>query len=118
MQHAKHTNRPTKRTDVRLATAVAAGLVAISVLSVFAGRAEAQAVCGPRHDIERKLDKGFGEHPVSIGLAEGGNLIEVFAGKDGRTWTILATRPDGLSCLIANGESWQVLPIKVGGPGV
>ena len=51
--------------------------------------------------------KPYNEHPVSMGLAFNGAVIEVFLNSDTGTFTIVATRPSGLSCLVAAGEGWQ-----------
>lgn len=40
--------------------------------------------------------------------------IEVYASPDG-TWTIVTTRPDGMSCLMAAGQAWETLPLIVKG---
>lgn len=37
--------------------------------------------------------------------------IEVFASESG-SFTIVNTRPDGLSCLIAAGENWQAIELE------
>ena len=39
-----------------------------------------------------------------------GNLIQVFAAKDGATWTMVTTRPDGVSCIVGLGQHWEALP--------
>ncbi len=66
----------------------------------------AQSVCGKRSDIVERLSSGFKEQRRSAGLAADGNLVEVFASKTG-TWTIIFTKPGGLTCLVAVGENWQ-----------
>ena len=43
------------------------------------------------------------------GLQSNGALIQVFASKDGMTWTIISTRPDGVSCIVALGQHWEAL---------
>ena len=37
------------------------------------------------------------------------SLIELLTAKDGLTWTIILTSPQGRSCLIASGEGWRPL---------
>ena len=72
------------------------------------GPAHALSNCDVRRSLIAKLDKGFGEYPVAIGLASTGNLLEVLISSDG-TWTILITNPYGLTCIAAAGEHWQTL---------
>jgi hypothetical protein len=43
-------------------------------------------------------------------------VIEVLKAPDGKTWTILFTSPNGASCLVASGEAWQELEVKLNGP--
>ena len=37
----------------------------------------------------------------------------MFTSDGGATWTIILTRPGGTSCLVAAGEAWMTLPVKV-----
>ena len=46
------------------------------------------------------------EAPVALGLASNGNLMEVFASGLGETWTLVMSMPNGISCVVAAGESW------------
>ena len=46
-----------------------------------------------------------------MGLASNGSMIEIFASPNG-SWTIVMTQPDGVTCLMAAGESWEDLPQK------
>lgn len=78
----------------------------VFTVSLFAAPSMAQSVCGKREDIVKRLNTGFEEQPRSAGLAADGNLVEVFASKEG-TWTIIFTKPGGLTCLVAVGDSWQ-----------
>ena len=65
--------------------------------------------CGPRTALLDKLAKEYREAPTAVGLASTGTLVEVLASEDGATWTIVVTRPDGTSCLVAAGQEWQAL---------
>ncbi|NKB60421.1 MAG: hypothetical protein GKS00_29295 [Alphaproteobacteria bacterium] len=75
-------------------------------IALFATPSIAQSVCGKRADIVKRLSSGFEEQRRSAGLAADGNLVEVFASKAG-TWTIIFTKPGGLTCLVAVGDNWQ-----------
>ncbi len=44
---------------------------------------------------------------MAIGLTGNGSVIELFTTGDGSTWTIVITSPDGLSRVVAAGESWM-----------
>lgn len=73
--------------------------------------AQAQGpACVKRKDLLKHLEARFSEVPVALGLSENGSVVEVFAAKDGATWTVTMTMPNGLSCLIASGQEWQDVP--------
>ncbi|MHA6326213.1 hypothetical protein [Roseivivax sp. CAU 1753] len=71
--------------------------------------ASAQTACAPRALIVDRLARQFGEAPQSVGLVASDTLIEVFASDESGTWTILMTRADGISCLVANGSAFETL---------
>lgn len=62
--------------------------------------------CGKRTEVIRMLREQFGEGVVAHGLAHSGAVAELFTGPNG-TWTIVATSPDGMSCMVGAGQSWQ-----------
>ena len=76
----------------------------------------AQPACQSRDDIDQLLTQRFSEVPTALGLQSNGDLIQVFVSKDGATWTIVTTRPDGISCIVALGEHWQALDDAVADP--
>ena len=90
-------------------------LAMLASVALSGGPAHAQSNCEARSSLIAKLDKGFGEQPIAIGLASTGNVLEVLISSDG-TWTIPVTSPDGLACIAAAGEHWQTLK-KLKAPG-
>lgn len=52
------------------------------------------------------LKEQYGERAMAHGLAHTGAVAEIFTSPKG-TWTIIATSPNGMSCMIGSGESWQ-----------
>jgi hypothetical protein len=64
--------------------------------------------CAKREDVVRILRESFGEHPVGHGLATTGAMAELFSSASG-SWTIVATSPSGMSCMVGSGESWQTV---------
>lgn len=70
--------------------------------------AQAQTTnCAERGQIVRQLQERFGEHRQGMGLQGGQSIVEVFVSADSRTWSILLTRPNGISCLVAAGQGWD-----------
>jgi hypothetical protein len=72
--------------------------------------------CHSHSDLAEMLGKKFAEQPAALGLQSNGHLLEVFVANDGASWTIVVTRPDGWSCIVAVGERWESLPNPVTGP--
>jgi hypothetical protein len=46
-----------------------------------------------------------------MGLANNGTMLEIATSGEG-SWTILVTRPDGVSCVVATGEAWERVPLQ------
>ena len=70
-----------------------------------------QQFCAKRPDLLRHLESSYQEAPVSMGLADNGNVVEVFSAKDGSTWTITISLPNGLTCMVASGQFWEIAPV-------
>ncbi len=89
-----------------------AGLAALALgLALAAAPAFGQAACGERDAITSALLANHGEVLVARGLATDGVMIEVLAAESG-TFTVLLTRPTGVSCLITAGDYWETLPLE------
>lgn len=93
-------------------------IVLLSILllgpGVYSSPAQAQMTCGDRSEALARLEHVFSEAPVAMGLASNGAVVEIFTSKAG-TFTIILTRPDGVSCLVLSGESWENLPAQLAG---
>lgn len=85
------------------------GLIATAGVLATATAAEAQLLCSERENVIEKLSRGYHEKPVAMGLTSTGAVVEILSssGERGATWTMIVTRPDGVSCVMATGESWQ-----------
>ena len=64
--------------------------------------------CHSHADLTKMLNQKFAEQPSALGV--------VFVSNQGTSWTIVVTRPDGWSCIVAVGEHWEALPHPVTGP--
>jgi hypothetical protein len=72
--------------------------------------------CHSHADLTKILNQKFAEQPSALGVQANGHLVEVFVSNQGTSWTIVVTRPDGWSCIVAVGEHWESLPHLVTGP--
>ena len=98
---------------VRLTVACVA---AIGLLLGARGQVQAQTIdpqapCGSHAEISGKLADRFAEATIGIGLTSRGNVVEIFTSSDGKTWSIVMTRPDGTSCLMASGSAWEAIEL-------
>ena len=109
-----------RKISFRAAAFLAFALLAVGALPLGSEPASAQgapAICTARDGLLSQLEQKYGEVPVAIGVADGA-LIELLTTKDGTTWTIILTSPQGRSCLIASGEGWRPLAPAPTGPSV
>ena len=84
--------------------------VLAAIFSLYAFQAGAQQACAPREVFAAYLSERFGEVLQSYGLAESGQVVEIFASPKTRSWTVLVTSPDQMSCAVASGVEWERLP--------
>ncbi len=83
--------------------------LAFALLLHTAATVKAQPVCMPHDDFRVELHRNFLEAPVAIAIANNGALIELYAKRDKSSWTLVMTRPGGLSCVLVAGEDWNDL---------
>lgn len=83
----------------------------LGIMALAASQVGAQQTnnCAARHVVVERLSIGYGETRQSIGLGAHGAVVEVFASPETGTWTITVTTPDGTTCLIASGQSFETL---------
>lgn len=80
---------------------IAGALVAFAVTPALS-----QQICAERIGILKQLDKRHKEAPQALGVTGSGQIVELLTSDRG-TWTIIVTTPNGVSCLVAAGESWE-----------
>lgn len=85
----------------------------VGLATAGASPASAQVGCDSRAKILSALDQEYRETLIGFGLAQSGRVIELLVSRNG-TWTLLATGPTGLSCLIAAGENWEAIALPAG----
>lgn len=82
---------------------------ALYVASTTDAAAQNARNCGPREAVVDRLAEGYGETRQSIGLGANNSVVEVFASRETGSWTITVTTPNGLTCLVASGQSFETL---------
>lgn len=81
--------------------------VAAAMIAALPVTASAQQNCNDRSEVISQLNEKYQENQRSIGLASNGAIVETYASDETGTWTIIVTRPDGVSCLVADGRHYQ-----------
>ncbi|MBY6067573.1 hypothetical protein KUW17_12525 [Leisingera aquaemixtae] len=84
--------------------------LALAAFAMAAAPAAAQSRnCAPRDIVVKRLAEKYGESRQSIGMGQQGMVMETFASADTGSWTITVTTPNGMTCLVASGQSYEVL---------
>lgn len=65
--------------------------------------------CAPRDQILPVLQQKYGETRLGLGLAANVQIIEIFTNPETGTWTITASQPDGVMCLVASGDHFEAV---------
>lgn len=82
-------------------------ILAILAASAHQTLADGPMQCAKRDLVVAKLATGYGETRRSIGLTADNSVMELFASDATGTWTIMKTLPNGMTCLVASGESFE-----------
>ena len=107
------------RKTAAVLTAAALGAAALAFQPLPATAQETgqdSTPCAERTNIVNTLDSQYEESPRAIGLVSKEAVLEVFVSQTG-TWTVVVTSPDGVSCVLAAGQSWEEIPLASNAPG-
>lgn len=75
------------------------------ILATHAAHAATQ--CGPRDQVLPALQQKYGEARTGMGLIGTAQVMEIFTNPETGSWTITASLPDGVTCLVASGEHYE-----------
>ncbi|MDK3072748.1 hypothetical protein QO034_06470 [Sedimentitalea sp. JM2-8] len=92
---------------VKVGAGVLMALIGLLLLGVVEASAQGAENCAPRAVVVEQLAEVYGETRQSIGLAQDGVIVEIFASSETGSWTIAATTAGGVTCLIAVGQSFE-----------
>jgi len=83
-------------------------LTGLTILAaMIPATAFAQSNCAERDTVVEKLASGYGEEFAGGGVQNPKAIFEVWHSEEKGTWTILMTRADGTSCIMASGTNWR-----------
>ena len=81
---------------------------AITITSCAPSYAQESSRCMPRDTLTEILTDTYGESAIGSGIVRGGNyFMEIFGSPSG-SWTTFLTDTDGLSCVVATGNNFQI----------
>ncbi len=100
-------NTGTIKARSRFALFAAATALLLGSFTTGSEPAQAQSAATQRSQIVNMLSQRFAEVPTALGIAHDGSLIEVFTSPDGSTWTMVLTRPNGMSRIMVEGQVWM-----------
>ncbi len=81
------------------------GAIALALLAPSA--LYAQNNCAARDRVVQSLETSYGEVFAGGGMQNAQRIFEVWFSEEKGTWTILMTRADGKSCIMASGTNWR-----------
>lgn len=99
--------------------ALSLGFVAV-LAATQASFAQQPGRCAERNTVVERLAGTYGETRRSIGMAPNNSVVEMYASKETGSWTITVTHPNGMTCMVAAGTSFEgvdeELPASLGDP--
>lgn len=72
----------------------------------------AQGNCDFRESLLNNLDKKYGELEFALGIVNNGDILEIIVDANDRSWSVLITKPNGISCVVAVGDDFEIQTIK------
>jgi len=94
-----------------------AALIGLCLSSVATAGWAQNGNCAPRDRVVDRLSGKYGETRQSMGLGSNNAVVEVFASDSTGTWTITVTMPNGVTCLVASGQGFELLSEALPEPG-
>lgn len=87
------------------------GVVAVLLLAVFALTltyypANSQALCAPFAVMKARLAERHHEHEAATAIVSQRQILVLFLGDRGKTWTLVAVNTEGIACLMGSGIDW------------
>ncbi len=90
-------------------------ILTTALLATTATNAFAMSNCGDRDHVIASLSDKYAERHIASGFQSEAGLMEIWASDSDGSWTILLTRPDGKTCVMASGTHWlenDMVPVK------
>jgi hypothetical protein len=89
-------------------------VISMMIFAVLNKHANAQSMsivtalpCADSKGILKQLTEIYHEQSIGGGLTNSGDEVRLFK-SDKDTFTVILSKPNGLSCIIASGGDWQI----------
>ena len=94
----------------------ASTLIIGAVAQAPPANAQMRMTCLDREMLVQRLETRYNESLNGAGLQGPKIILEIWSSEDSGSFTILVTKPDGQSCIVASGLNWQTFdaPAKAG----
>lgn len=86
-----------------ISSALVFGVVALA----SPAHAQSAMACQARAKLVQTLEDRYKESLDSIGLQSPELLLEIWSAKETGSFTVLITKPNGISCVVASGKNWH-----------
>lgn len=90
-------------------------LIPAIIAASVATSSHAMQMCADRDSVIASLTDQYSEKHLASGLQSSSGLMEIWVSQTDGTWTILLTRPDGRTCIMASGTHWlerEITPVS------
>ena len=88
-------------------------IVSVIALAVGLSATANAGTCTSRDVVLKVLDEQFHQVLVAMGLGHGGTMMEIYVSEEG-IWTLLGTKPSGVSCVEGTGTNWELAEVLKG----
>jgi len=88
--------------------AIASAILIALTVPIANAQPAISSVCNEREYVINLLAHQYAERPFAIGLSSKGYIVELFLSHEGRTWTLVSTQTNGVSCFLDAGEYWTI----------
>jgi len=65
-------------------------------------------ICQPYSIILETLNKKYGEHVMAHAVNSNGKIVRVFRNPKTKTWTVIITIANNLSCVVGSGQNMEI----------
>ncbi len=86
---------------------IAALVVVAFFMAPIAAHGQSAGQCNSTDTMKKHLAAKYNERVVGHGLAHNGTTLEILASEDGKTWTLIFTTAESVSCALSTGENWE-----------